>query len=128
MSSEKTLRAHRLYNKYMYNAVYQQGSRQKNFPIRITFLKAPENDLSSRVGFIVRKKIGNAVIRNKVRKALRNKCKQELIDYTKEKPTNEIFEDIFSNKLQKTLSLKLKKIYPLSACEIRVLKIEENKE
>jgi hypothetical protein len=28
--------------------------------------------------------------------------------------------------LQKPLSIKLKKIYPLSLCEIRVLKVERN--
>jgi ribosomal protein S3AE len=83
----------------------------KNAPIRVKpFL-------------ITRRKVSKAV-----RRALRNKCREELEIYVKEKPTNEIFEDIFSNKLQKTLSLKLKKVYPLSACEIRVLKVEENKE
>ena len=34
-------------------------------------------------------------------------------------------EELFRNQLQKTLSLKLKKIYPLSLCEIRVFKVEE---
>ena len=83
----------------------------KNAPIRVKpFL-------------ITRRKVSKAV-----RRALRNKCREELEIYVKEKSTNEIFEDIFSSKLQKTLSLKLKKIYPLSACEIRVLKVEENKE
>ena len=72
---------------------------------------------------ITRRKVSKAV-----RRSLRNKCKEELIEYVKEKSTNEIFNDILSNKLQKTLSLKLKKIYPLSACEIRVLKIEKTKE
>jgi len=69
---------------------------------------------------ITRRKVSRAV-----RKALREKCKQALIDYTKDKTTNEIFEDILRNRLQKTLSLKLKKIYPLSACEIRVLNVEK---
>ncbi len=64
-------------------------------------------------------------VSRRVRKALREKCKEELINYAKDKPTNQIFEDILKNKLQKALSLKLKKIYPLSACEIRVLKIEK---
>ena len=31
----------------------------------------------------------------------------------------EIFSDLLSGKFQKTLSLKLKKIYPLSLCEIK---------
>jgi len=70
---------------------------------------------------ITRRKVSRAV-----RKALREKAKQELIEYIKDKKTDQIFEDILKNKIQKTLSLKLKKIYPLSLCEIRVLKIEKD--
>ncbi|MEM4325762.1 MAG: hypothetical protein QXU40_00480 [Candidatus Pacearchaeota archaeon] len=62
-----------------------------------------------------------------VRKALREKTKEELINYVKMKNTDAIFSDIISGKIQKFLSLKLKKIYPLSFCEIRVLKIEKGK-
>jgi len=69
---------------------------------------------------VTRRKVSRAV-----RKALREKCRQELIEYVKDKTTDEIFDDIIKNKLQKTLSLKLKKIYPLSLCEIRVLNVEE---
>ena len=71
---------------------------------------------------ITRRKVSRAV-----RKALREKCKEELVNYTKDKTTNQIFDDILKNKLQKNLSLSLKKIYPLSACEIRVLNIEKEK-
>jgi len=71
---------------------------------------------------ITRRKVARAV-----RKALRNKAKEELIDYIKGKKSEEIFEDIIRNKLQKQLSLRLKKIYPLSACEIRILKVEKFK-
>jgi len=67
---------------------------------------------------ITRKKVSRAV-----RKTLRNLTKNWLEDYLKERKDNEIFEDILSNKLQKPLSLKLKKTYPLSLCEIRVLEI-----
>lgn len=69
---------------------------------------------------ITRRKVSRAV-----RKALREKAKEELIKYVKEKDYETIFEDILKNTLQKTLSLKLKKIYPLSLCEIRVFKIIE---
>lgn len=69
---------------------------------------------------VTRRKVSRAV-----RKALREKCKEELIKYIKNKSTEEIFNEILSNKLQKTLSLKLKKIYPLSLCEIKILKIEK---
>ena len=60
-----------------------------------------------------------------VRKALREKAKEELIAYLKTKKYEDIFEDLLKNKLQKELSLKLKKIYPLSLCEVKSLKIEK---
>ena len=69
---------------------------------------------------ITRRKVSRAV-----RKALRNKAKEELIEYVKDKTSETIFNDLVKNQLQKPLSLKLKKIYPLSLCEIRVLKIEK---
>jgi len=69
---------------------------------------------------ITRRKVSRAV-----RKALREKAREELINYVKNKNTKEIFEDILKNQLQKPLSLKLKKIYPLSLCEIRMLEIEK---
>jgi ribosomal protein S3AE len=64
-------------------------------------------------------------VSRKVRKALREKTKAELISYIAKMNNEEIFDEIIKNKLQKTLSLKLKKIYPLSACEIRTLKVEK---
>ncbi len=69
---------------------------------------------------ITRKKVSR-----KVRRALRNMAKKELQEYAKTKDTEELFDDVLKNKLQKPLSLKLKKIYPLSVCEIRVLKVEK---
>lgn len=67
---------------------------------------------------ITRRKVSCAV-----RKALRDKAREELVNYVKKKSVGELFDDILKNNLQKTLSLKLKKIYPLSLCEIRVLKV-----
>jgi ribosomal protein S3AE len=72
---------------------------------------------------ITRRKVSRAV-----RKALREKAKEELIEYAKDKTSETIFKDIIKNQLQKTLSLKLKKIYPLSLCEIRILKVEKELE
>ena len=69
---------------------------------------------------VTRRKVSRAI-----RKALREKAKEELTKYVEEKDTEKIFDEILSNQLQKTLSLKLKKIYPLSVCEIRVLKVEK---
>ncbi len=69
---------------------------------------------------ITRRKVSRAV-----RKALREKARKELIEYAKNKNYEKIFEDVLKNQVQKDLSLKLKKIYPLSLCEIRVLKVEK---
>jgi len=71
---------------------------------------------------ISRRKISRAV-----RKALRNKAKEELINYVKTKKSEVLFEEILKNQIQKPLSLKLKKIYPLALCEIRVLDVEKIK-
>ena len=65
-------------------------------------------------------------VSREVKKALREKAKEELSEYVKSRKSEIIFDDILKNKLQKELSLKLKKIYPLSLCEIRVLKIEKD--
>jgi len=71
---------------------------------------------------ITRRKVSRAV-----RKALREKAREELTNYVKDRDTNVLFDEIIKNQLQKYLSLKLKKIYPLSLCEIRVFKIEKRK-
>jgi len=69
---------------------------------------------------ISRRKISKAV-----RKALREKAKEELTNYVKNRTSGELFDELLKNQLQKPLSLKLKKIYPLSLCEIRVMKVEK---
>ncbi len=72
---------------------------------------------------ITRKKVSRAV-----RKALREKAREELINYAKAKTVETLFDELMKNNIQKFLSLKLKKIYPLSFCEIRVFKLEKLKE
>ena len=71
---------------------------------------------------ITRKKVSRAV-----RKALRNKAKEEINNAIKEKISEEIFSELLSGRFQKSLSLKLKKIYPLALCEIRDFLIEKEK-
>ena len=63
-------------------------------------------------------------VARKIRTSIRNKTKEELIAYAKERTSEQIFDDILKNSLQKDLSFKLKKIYPLSLCEIRIFKIK----
>ena len=72
---------------------------------------------------ITRKKVSRAV-----RKALREKAREELTNYVKDKNADVLIEEIMKNRIQKPLSIKLKKIYPLSLCEIRVFKIEKELE
>ena len=69
---------------------------------------------------VTRRKVSRAV-----RRALRKKAREELINYVKNMSTKHFFEEILKNQIQRTLSMKLKKIYPLSLCEIRILKIEK---
>lgn len=83
--------------------------------------------------FVTACKDGNVVIkpflitRNKVSRTVRNllrvNTRKYLEGYLKARTTKEVFSDIMSNKIQKELSFKLKKIYPLALCEIRVFEI-----
>jgi len=69
--------------------------------------------------FITRKKVSRVV-----RKTLRNSAKNWIMDYAKEKTNSDLFGEILEGNMQKALSLKLKKIYPLGLCEIRILQIK----
>jgi ribosomal protein S3AE len=69
---------------------------------------------------ITRKKVSRAVSRT-----LRNSSRNWFIDYLKSKTDEEVFGEILSNQIQKPLSLKLKKIYPLAICEIRWFEVKK---
>jgi ribosomal protein S3AE len=81
--------------------------------------KCKDAVLKIKLFLITRKKVSRAV-----RKALREKAKQELTEYVKTRNVKILFDEILKNKIQKSLSLKLKKIYPLSLCEIRFFAIK----
>jgi len=72
------------------------------------------------------------ITRNKVSRSIRNELRNKARDFLagrlKTRSANEIFTDIMTNKLQKELSFKLKKIYPLALCEIRIFKIVGERE
>lgn len=70
---------------------------------------------------ITRKKVSRAV-----KRTLRNSAKNWLIDYLKTKTDFEVFQEILSNQMQKPLSLKLKKVYPLAICEIRIFEVKKS--
>lgn len=67
------------------------------------------------------------ITRNKVSRAVRNELRSEgkkfIESYVKARTAKEIFSEIMANKLQRELSLKLKKIYPLALCEVRSFEI-----
>lgn len=67
------------------------------------------------------------ITRNRVSRTVRNElrvnARKILEAYTTIKTVREIFSEVMTNKLQKTLSLRLKKIYPLAFCEIRWIEI-----
>jgi ribosomal protein S3AE len=67
-------------------------------------------------------------VSKRVRRGLRDKAKEEIKKYVKDKTSERIFEDILKNKMQKELSQLLKKIYPLSLCEIKSMNIEKDLE
>ncbi len=56
-----------------------------------------------------------------IRRSLRETTRKHLEAYIKVRTLEEVFSEITTNKLQKELSLKLKKIYPLALCEIRII-------
>ena len=62
-------------------------------------------------------------VSREVRKNLRNAARRHLENFIKLRTTKELFSEIMSNRVQKEMSLELKKIYPLALCEIRVFEI-----
>jgi len=72
---------------------------------------------------ISRNRVSRAVLR-----ALREGARKNLLAYSKTRSCEELFTEIMSNKLQRQLLLKLKKVYPLALCEIRSFEIVKGSE
>lgn len=81
-------------------------------------VESKDNKLKIKPFMITRKRVSRAI-----RREIRNKARKHLETKIKTRTTSEIFSEIMANKLQKELSLKIKKTYPLALCEIRVLEI-----
>lgn len=69
---------------------------------------------------ITRKKVSRA-IRNNLRKT----AKEFILEYTKTKTYLELAEAIIFGEMQKEMYPRLKKVYPLSLCEIRILETKD---
>ncbi len=80
------------------------------------------SDITARIKpfLLTRKKVSRAVRNN-----LRKTTKEFLITYAKDKTYLEITSDVLSTNLQKAMIPVLKKIYPLSLCEIRVIETKD---
>lgn len=71
------------------------------------------------------------ITRKKVPRALSNALRVEAKDFLKgictPRTSIELFGELMAGKIQKELSLKLKKLYPLAFCEIRVFRVLKKK-
>lgn len=65
---------------------------------------------------ITRKKVSRSIRHN-----LRKTAKEFLLEYARERNYLELCENILYGETQKEMLIKLKKVYPLSFCEVRVL-------
>ena len=63
-------------------------------------------------------------VHRSVRTALKAKAQEEIKNYFKDKTAETIFQELLSGRFQKSLSLSLKKIYPLTFCDIRDAYVE----
>ncbi|HRZ85916.1 MAG TPA: hypothetical protein P5277_03995 [Candidatus Paceibacterota bacterium] len=86
------------------------------------FINCKDEFLQVKQLLITRRKV-----QRKVRSALKIAAEKEFIEYAKDKKFEDLVLDIINNKVQKEISLKLKKIYPLSLCEIKFLSKEDSK-
>lgn len=69
---------------------------------------------------ITRKKVSRAIRNN-----LRRTAKEFILEYVKDKTYMDLAMAVLSNDMQKEMHPKLKKVYPLSMCEIRVIETSE---
>ena len=84
--------------------------------------KSKDNIMRVKQFMITRKKVHRSVLN-----AIRIKAKEEISAYFQNKSSDEIFLDLLSGKFQKLLAQKIKKIYPLSFCDIRDIFIVRKK-
>ncbi len=82
--------------------------------------KSQDTSLRIKPFLITRKRVHRSV-----RKALREEARDFLTKAAEERTREKFFQNVISGILQKQLSRRLKKIYPLAVCELRVVKVEK---
>jgi ribonuclease P protein component len=71
----KWTKNHRLRKRWQFQNVQQRGSRKRASCFLVLYLPSSENQ--SRVGITVSKKVGNAVVRNRVKRWIREAARME---------------------------------------------------
>lgn len=72
---------------------------------------------------VTRKKVPRTL-----RHALRRAARDFLLGHITVRNAKELFSELLANKIQRELAQKLKKLYPLTVCEIRVFAVKGKKE
>jgi ribosomal protein S3AE len=85
-------------------------------------LDAKDAKLRIKPFLLTRRRVSRAI-----RNELRENARKFIEGHCKVRSAEEIFSDVTANKIQKELSHKLKKVYPLAFCEIRIIEIVPEK-
>lgn len=115
----------KLIGKINYFGIYPSYIRRiigKNISIvEDSFLcKAKDAVIRVKPFLITRKRVHKSV-----RTALRKECADFIKKFASGRDCQQFFSYVLSLNLQKTMSKKLKKVYPLAVCEIRTAKVEK---
>ncbi len=70
------LKNRRLHTPYMYKRVFEGGRALRGSPLTLRYFRAEQD--CSRVGYIIRKKTGDAPLRNSIRRTLRRSFQEAL--------------------------------------------------
>lgn len=73
------LKLRRLHKPYMYKKVFEGGRALRGSPLTLRYFRVEQD--CSRVGFIIRKKVGDAPMRNSIRRTLRQSFQEVLPEF-----------------------------------------------
>jgi ribosomal protein S3AE len=85
--------------------------------------KCKDSEVKIKIIMVTRKRVTRAVLR-----ALRNEARKEVTNYLAEKDFQTLILEIIDNKIQKEMSHKMKKVYPLSLFEVKYFGEYKSKE
>jgi ribosomal protein S3AE len=85
--------------------------------------KIKDADIRFKPFLITRKRVHRAV-----RKALRDAAKEFIEKNVATKTRDKLFQSVLASILQRMMAIKLKKVYPLAVCELRIVEVVKPKE